>query len=111
MSKGDTPASEFGKELEVLKQENHQLKREQEFSRLILDNIKDMVSVLDTEGKFVYVSPSHKYYLGYEPEELIHRDALSYLHPDEAESLKAIFNQTQNNIGLEAREFRFKTKS
>lgn len=111
MSKGDTPASEFGKELEVLKQENHQLKREQEFSQLILDNIKDMVSVLDTEGKFVYVSPSHKYYLGYEPEELIHRDAFSYLHPDEAESLKAIFHQTQNNIGLEAREFRFKTKS
>lgn len=111
MGEENTLSSKNEKALEVLKQENDQLKKEKEFHHLILDNIRDMVSVLDTEGKFVYVSPSHKHYLGYEPEELIHKDAFSYLHPDEAESLKKIFNQTQNKIGFEAREFRFKTKS
>ncbi|MFO8233949.1 MAG: PAS domain S-box protein [Bacteroidales bacterium] len=111
MDRGSTPTGKIAKELEVLKQESQKLKTEQKFNRLILDNIKDMISVLDKEGKFVYVSPSHKQYTGYEPSELLHTDAFQYIHPEEVELVKRIFIQAGKKLELGSIEFRALTKS
>ncbi len=39
--------------------------------RLLADNIVDVITVLDEDGKFTYVSPSSERMTGYKPEELI----------------------------------------
>jgi PAS domain S-box-containing protein len=47
------------------------LKESEEKYRLISDNISDMVSLQDEKQRFLYVSPSVRQILGYEPEEML----------------------------------------
>lgn len=51
--------------------------------RLLADNITDMVAVHTPEGKYTYVSPSLKMLAGYQPEELVGRYGVEFVHPDD----------------------------
>jgi PAS domain S-box-containing protein len=51
--------------------------------RLLADNITDMVAVHSLEGKYTYVSPSLKMLTGFEPEELVGRYGVEFVHPDD----------------------------
>lgn len=60
----------------------------------ISENAVEMISRHSLDGKYLYVSPSCKYLLGYEPEELIGVDPYELFHPDSIESIR----QTHSNI-------------
>src|SRR5438128_1421567 len=45
------------------------LRQSEEQYRLITENSLDLICMLDTEGTFIYVSPSYKVVLGYGPDE------------------------------------------
>lgn len=51
--------------------------------RLLAENLTDMVSRHTLEGLYLYVSPSCRTLLGYEPEELIGQSAFAFIHPDD----------------------------
>ncbi|AJF27142.1 histidine kinase N-terminal 7TM domain-containing protein [Haloarcula sp. KBTZ06] len=55
---------------------------EERFQRLI-ERSSDMVTVLDEDGEFTYVSQPVKKILGYEPPELVGENAVEYIHPDD----------------------------
>nr|WP_256369576.1 PAS domain S-box protein [Haloarcula sp. CBA1122] len=55
---------------------------EERFQRLI-ERSSDMVTVLDEDGDFTYVSQPVKKILGYEPPELVGENAVEYIHPDD----------------------------
>jgi len=65
--------------------------REAQF-RLLAENSSDMISRHDMAGTFLYVSPACHTLLGYEPDELIGRAVLPFVHPDDAESLLKLLN-------------------
>jgi PAS domain S-box-containing protein len=51
----------------------------------------DTISQIDTEGKFIYASPSLKRVFGYAPEDIIGKHALEQMHPDDiAPTLEAL---------------------
>ncbi len=50
--------------------------------RSVLENVSDLIAIVDREGVIRYQSPSVDRVLGYEPDELIGRPGLDYLHPD-----------------------------
>ncbi|MGB2630631.1 MAG: PAS domain-containing protein [Candidatus Omnitrophota bacterium] len=54
--------------------------------RLITENTSDFIAVLGFDGKYIYLSPSHKA-LGYQPEELIGKNGLDMIHPDDKKKL------------------------
>ncbi len=54
-----------------------------ELHRLLADNTTDLVALHDANGIFLYVSPSHKDILGYEPQVLIGCDPYTLMHPDD----------------------------
>ena len=56
--------------------------REQRF-RSIIENASDMIAILDAEGTTLYESPSNERMLGYKPEELVGRNALELIHPED----------------------------
>ncbi|MBI5016277.1 MAG: PAS domain S-box protein [Deltaproteobacteria bacterium] len=56
---------------------------DERFFRLIAENSDDLIAVLDRRGLFVYASPGYRDVLGYEPEELVGADALSFIHSDD----------------------------
>lgn len=61
------------------------LKANEERFRALIENTADAIAVLDESGNFMYHSPSSRWILGYEPEELVGRDARELVHPEERE--------------------------
>jgi|GEM_PF-1115747 len=51
--------------------------------RILADYSSDIISRLDPEGRFLYVSPACRALTGYEPEQLIGRCAFDFIHPED----------------------------
>jgi PAS domain S-box-containing protein len=51
--------------------------------QLVSDNVSDMVSRVDLQGVFSYVSPSHLRVLGFDPLDMLGMNAFDYVHPDD----------------------------
>ncbi|MBO3699969.1 PAS domain S-box protein [Roseivirga sp. E12] len=69
------------------------LKESQERYKLITENSNDIVSLMDPTGKYLFLSPSIKDKMGYEPEELIGRNTLEFIHPDDQELVANIIGE------------------
>ncbi len=54
-----------------------------------MDLLVDMVCVIDAEGHYVYVSAACEEILGYTPDELIGRNMIELVHPDDQEKTMA----------------------
>jgi PAS domain S-box-containing protein len=83
--------------------------REAQF-RLLAENSSDMISRHDTQGTFLYVSPACYTIIGYEPEELIGRDILPLIHPDDVENLIRLLSPSQWEDPTAAIPYRAKHK-
>ncbi|MBI5945878.1 MAG: PAS domain S-box protein [Chloroflexi bacterium] len=98
----------IGIDLTERKQMEETLRRNEERLRLITDNMLDMVSQVDTGGIFRYVSPSHKTVLGYLPEDLLGRELLGYIHPEDLERALAARKELTSGKLPELVKFRFR---
>ena len=58
-------------------------RRSEAMYRLIAENTRDLVAVVDLRFKCVYASPSHETVLGYGPAELLGASRATLFHPDE----------------------------
>lgn len=63
----------------------------EEDSAQLMDNVIDVVTVLDIKGTITYESPSVKRALGYEPPELVGRNAFSLIHPLDVPRVLPVF--------------------
>jgi PAS domain S-box-containing protein len=66
------------------------LQESEERYRLLAENVRDMISRHNSDGVFVYASPSCRALLGYKPEDLLGRSLTEYVHP---EDLRGILRQ------------------
>lgn len=91
------------------KQIEDQLRESEENYRLLADHISDIVSIHNAEGKIVYMSPSVKTMLGYNPEDLISLDALEFIHeqckPAVYATVYAVFENPNQPFSI---KYRFK---
>jgi PAS domain S-box-containing protein len=60
-----------------------QLAEQETRFRSLIENALDVIAVLQPDGVIRYVSPSVERVLGYAPEEMIGRNALDFIHPEE----------------------------
>jgi len=61
------------------------MRRSEAYFRALVENSLDAVAVVDADGTIRYESPSVERILGYRPEELIGRNALDFLHPEDVQ--------------------------
>ncbi|HLY27064.1 MAG TPA: PAS domain S-box protein, partial [Aggregatilineales bacterium] len=73
------------------KAQERQLQASETRYRLLAENIRDVVMRLNTASQYVYVSPSVRNVLGYEPEDLLGQLAFNYIHPDDLEAVGRAF--------------------
>lgn len=71
------------------KQADEALQASEARFRSIAENASDLVALMDEQFRFVYVNPAYQTILGYEPSALIGRSALDYIHPDDADLVRA----------------------
>ena len=65
--------------------------------RRITDNMSDVVSQVDNRGRFVYCSPSLKKVLGITEIELMGKEFLSQIHPDDYLTVEKFLDQVMQN--------------
>jgi len=69
----------------------HAVERSARRYRLLTENANDLVTKMDREGRFTYVSPAVKVVTGYTMEEVVGRRAIEFIHPDDHERVQAAF--------------------
>ena len=69
------------------------LREEQEFVRRLVAAFPDIIAVLDTTGRYTFVSPRVQETLGYTPDEFIGMKLEERPHPDDRESLLEFFQR------------------
>jgi PAS domain S-box-containing protein len=94
-----------------LKEIQHKLTESEELYKLLSTNAKDLITLhrTDAQATRTYISPSVKFILGYEPEELIHKSPYDLMIPGEVDAMKAIVREqieTNKFVSVEYRALR-----
>lgn len=63
----------------------------EKYFQALIQNTSDIIMVLDEAGNTTFISPSVQRILGYTPEELMGKDSLLQVHPEDSKVIKKIF--------------------
>jgi PAS domain S-box-containing protein len=87
-------------------------KREESRYRTLVETPNYVVIQFDPEGKYLYVSPQVKDWLGYTPEQFYQNPQIArhIVHPDDVEKLEASFAQALTGATVPDLEFRWKSQ-
>src|SRR3984885_11030328 len=89
-------AAERGRPVEALE-------RREEHYRSLIENSMDLISILNLDGTIRYVSPSHERMLGYPLDELVGRNVLSFIHPQDKARVQLALVKGNNGRPVECR--------
>lgn len=67
---------------------HEQLEDSEERFRIIAEHARDLISLLNNKGEFIYASPSYKEILGYDFEEYVGKFFLHNIHHDDQQHVK-----------------------
>jgi len=85
------------------------LKQSEERFRALIENASDIFTILGKDGTIRYESPSITWILGYQPEELVGKNAFDFIHPDDLPALVESFNRIFEDGGTSQKvECRFR---
>lgn len=92
------------------KVEDQLRKSEQRFKSLVQDGA-DLIGILDLSGNYSYVSPTSITVLGMLPEEFIGKNAFTFIHEDDLESVMSNFSRLATEKRINIGPFRFRHKN
>lgn len=97
---------ELRREIARRKQVDKDFAEQEEFFRLIAENVDDFIAVLDLKGRRLYNSPSYARLFG-DVDAMKGTDSFAEIHPDDRERIQQVFSDAvQRGIGQRA-EYRF----
>src|SRR5207247_9211040 len=67
------------------------LHHEQEFARRLVSSMSEVITALDCEGRYTFVTPRIREMLGHAPEELLGTTFGSYVRPDDLPCVQKAF--------------------
>ncbi|MFD1017969.1 diguanylate cyclase domain-containing protein [Thalassobacillus hwangdonensis] len=87
-------------------QTKRQLLISEERYRLIAEHSQDLISMMDSNGLLRYVSPSHKFLLGFSEEKVEGNDFFTTIVEEDREEVRAVINSLDLEHNKERLEFR-----
>src|SRR5947208_2032841 len=66
----------------------------------LIEHSMDLVSIYDAEGRFSFASPSHRWLLGHDPDELVGSSPIELLHPEDRDAVAHAFEQQLLGTGI-----------
>ncbi len=81
-----------------------------EFYQALVRRSVTLTSIIDPSGIYKYISPSAQKLTGYNPEELIGKIAMEYVHNDDLQAMRAALELLKKIGEAELPLFRFRTK-
>ncbi|MFM1655223.1 EAL domain-containing protein [Brevibacillus sp. B_LB10_24] len=93
------------------KQMEEEIKKSEEKYRLITENTSDLIAVIDRDGTFSYLSPSHQVVLGYEPAEMMSGNLLQWVLEADRDAVEEVIHTVLVTKKASQVEFRIPTKS
>jgi len=91
-------ASERGRALDALE-------RREEHYRSLIEHSLDLISILSHDGTIRYASPSHERLLGYAAGELVGRNVVSFVHPEDASLVQSALVNGNYGRAVECRVY------
>ncbi len=91
---------------ERIKAKEENFLTEQRFKALIQDG-SEMISILDTDGNFKYISPNIEKRYGINPKQFIGVNAFQIIHRDDVESFKRQFSELKHKKRITSKPFRY----
>ncbi|MEP7231807.1 MAG: PAS domain S-box protein [Ginsengibacter sp.] len=73
----------------------------------LVQNGSDLIAILDEGGNYMYVSPTSKRILGYEPEFFIGKNAFTFIYPDDLQNVQFFFEKMKQVGTLDLPPYRF----
>jgi len=80
---------ELGQTLQYVLDTNRKLAESESRYQVLSESSRDLITLHRPDGAFLYVSPSVRNLLGYDPEELAGQDPFGFYHPDCREHVRA----------------------
>ena len=69
------------------KRSEQALKTNEAWFRALIENSRDMIRVMDSNGRTIYASPSAERIMGYSAQETLQRSAFELVHPDDLQTV------------------------
>jgi len=87
-------------ELTELRSQNAALKKSEsaEKYRTLVENIRDVIYELDSQGVVLYISPTIRDLLGYESAEIVGKNFITLAHEDDLSSLQEWFSELRKGV-------------
>lgn len=89
------------------KQAEAAMRKGEEIFRYVVESAIDLITVISDDGIVKFVAPAISRVLGYTPEELVGKNALSFMHPDDVpaalEGIRLGIEDYRNNPPIELR--------
>ncbi|WP_081955798.1 PAS domain-containing sensor histidine kinase [Methanococcoides methylutens] len=73
---------------------NKEAREKEDFYKLHVENLNDVIFSVDKNGNFTYISPAIEIFTGYMPEEVIGTSFMKYVHPKDLPGLLEDMNLT-----------------
>jgi PAS domain S-box-containing protein len=80
------------------------------FYRALLEQTRDLITVVDRNGTIMFRNRSTEQTLGYSPAELVGRNVFEFIHPDDQDRVRQAFEQALDGADVPAIEHRFRYK-
>ena len=91
-----------------LRETEAELARREKYFRTLTENSLDVLSIVNRDGVFTYVSPSIERTLGWKPEELVGQSSFGRVHPDDLprvmEAFQNLLDYPQRAARIECRQ-------
>jgi len=105
-----TNAFEKKAALDKVKRSEEQLRQSEQKFRSLVQEGSDLIGILNIDGFYSFVSENYKKILGYEPCELVGKNAYQFIHPEDFVRVKDQFYQLKEQKQVRISPFRFRNK-